>query len=367
MKATTTRAPWFSVVVPARDSASTIAACLESILAAADECTEVLVVDDSSSDGTVQVAGNYPARLLVTPAASGAAAARNLGAAAARGRFLVFIDADVVVPADTFQRLRSAFARRPEPAAVVGSYRAETPQPGFCTAYKHLQAHYIQTGYRRVFPYFLGFAGAIRRQVFYAVGGFDAARYPRGATVEDVELGYRLRAAGHRIELDRGWWVTHLKRYTLWSLVRSDLLNRCIPFVRLRWRSRNLRPEPSTDVHNVLSVAAIALCPLAGAGTGLGLITPGAGGLLAAAGLLLCTGFNLGFYRFVARRRSPLFALATVGLDLFGYAYRLVGLGLGIADLVSQGEPGAAGVEGGRPLPVPGGCDLPVKTRRECP
>src|SRR5207244_10593392 len=63
-------------------------------------------------------------------------------------------------------------------------------------------------------------------------GEFDASRVHR-ASIEDIEFGYRLRAAGHRIRLDPGLQGTHLKRWTLGSIVGTDVKRRALPWARL--------------------------------------------------------------------------------------------------------------------------------------
>jgi hypothetical protein len=74
--------------------------------------------------------------------------------------------------------------------------------------------------------------------VFLAAGGFDAARFPR-PSIEDIELGYRLRRAGHRIRLDRALQGKHLKRWSFWSMLRTDVTCRALPWSRLILESRH--------------------------------------------------------------------------------------------------------------------------------
>ncbi|MEJ7787506.1 MAG: hypothetical protein WKF96_22100, partial [Solirubrobacteraceae bacterium] len=80
--------------------------------------------------------------------------------------------------------------------------------------------------------------GAIRRDAFARAGGFDE-RYT-GATMEDIELGMRISSAGGRIVLDPLLRGTHLKRWPVWSMVRTDLWGRGTPWVRLLFRRREL-------------------------------------------------------------------------------------------------------------------------------
>src|SRR3954468_3749089 len=91
-----------TVVIPATNRPETLAEALEAIRAAALPPEEIIVVDE-------------PERL-------GPAAARNLGARDAGGDLLVFVDADVAVEPDAFERLRDHFAVSPQLAAVFGAY-----------------------------------------------------------------------------------------------------------------------------------------------------------------------------------------------------------------------------------------------------
>ena len=93
--------------------------------------------------------------------------------------------------------------------------------------YRNLLHHYVHQRGQIEASTFWGACGAIRRSVFEEVGGFDEERYPR--CIEDIELGYRLRRAGHRIVLDKNLQGTHLKKWTLWSVIRTDVCCRAMP------------------------------------------------------------------------------------------------------------------------------------------
>ena len=64
-------------------------------------------------------------------------------------------------------------------------------------------------------------------EVFRSVGGYDEGYRP--PSIEDIELGYRLRRAGHRIALDPSWQVKHLKQWAWHDLVFTDIGRRTIP------------------------------------------------------------------------------------------------------------------------------------------
>jgi GT2 family glycosyltransferase len=95
--------------------------------------------------------------------------------------------------------------------------RREDCASGFVSQYKNLADSYIHQSSRRVAQSFWAGLGAVRATAFLSVGGFDEP-FPRPC-VEDIDLGYRLTTAGHRVLLDSAIRGCHLKRWTLRSLV----------------------------------------------------------------------------------------------------------------------------------------------------
>ena len=79
--------------------------------------------------------------------------------------------------------------------------------------------------------------------MFLEYGGFDPRLYPRPA-IEDIELGYRLTRAGHRIVLARDVLATHMKRWTLPEMIRTDIFRRGVPWMLLIKRYRHDRDRP---------------------------------------------------------------------------------------------------------------------------
>lgn len=324
-----------SVVVPARNATAHLPRCLAALRASTGVPREVIVVDDASDDGgrTADVAREAGARLLSTPRRGGPGAARNLGARAARAPILLFVDADVVVHDDTLLRVRNAFAADAGLAALFGSYDTRPADPGPVSQFKNLVHHHVhQHGARRASTFWAG-CGAVRRELFLALGGFDES-YAR-PSIEDIELGVRLVRAGHRVALDPDLQVTHLKRWTLSGLLRSDVLDRAVPWTRLILRERqlpadlNLKPGQRVAAGcAVLFVAALLLAPL----RPLALL---AGGL--AIGLLVW--LNRDLLRFFVRQRGLRFAaLVALPLQVGYYLWSLLGLALGIASHLLRGR-----------------------------
>lgn len=111
-----------SVIVPARDAAATIAACLRSIAAQTRPAQEIIVVDDGSADGTADIARQAGARVVSQPRL-GAAAARNAGARLATGDLLFFCDADLLLDPALLETLAAALAAHPEASFAYCAFR----------------------------------------------------------------------------------------------------------------------------------------------------------------------------------------------------------------------------------------------------
>ena len=234
--------PRVSVIVPAFNAGDDLERCLGAIGCLDTPVDECIVVDDASTDESVRAAADrHGARALRMPRRSGPAAARNAGAAEARGDILLFVDADVLLHADALGRALDEFARHPDAVAVFGSYDDAPEFPSFLSQYRNLYHHWNhQNGNAEASTFWSG-CGAIRREAFEAVGGFSADY--ETPSIEDVELGYRLRARGFRIRLIRDMQAKHLKRWTFASMVKTDLLLRAVPWVVLLRRFPDVPPD----------------------------------------------------------------------------------------------------------------------------
>lgn len=307
--------PTVSIIVPLHHGGASFRRCLSGLRRAVPAPSEIIVVADGESDGSWRVAEEAGATVLKLATRGGPARARNLGASAARGDILYFVDADVEIPRDAVGRVVSAFEREPELAAVFGSYDDSPGEPNFLSQYKNLLHHYgHQTG-REEASTFWGACGAIRRDVFRETGGFDE-RY-RWPSIEDIELGYRLRQAGYRIRLLKSLQVKHLKRWDVGSLLKSDWCHRALPWSRLILRSRGFINDLNVAVSGRVSVALTygLLASLIG-----GWWWRGAWALTALLAIALLV-LNLPLYRFFHRKRGLGFAIRTIPWHWFYFLY----------------------------------------------
>lgn len=311
-----------SVVVPVYNGSATIQRCLTALVS--QQPAEVIVVDDGSTDATPKLAARFPARLLSTQGPGGPARARNLGAAAASGDLLTFIDADVEAHPDTLEKIRAAFETRPDLHALIGSYDDAPDDRSAISLFKNLLHHYVHQQAKTQASTFWGACGAVRRETYLRLGGMNET-YDR-PSIEDIEFGYRLRQAGLLCELRKDVQVKHLKRWTLRSLIRTDFLHRAIPWTQLMLRTNRFPADLN------FSPTQKAATILAWLGIGGLMLTPFFPAALAATALsaLAYLWLNRRLYRFLAERGGVRFLLAAIPLHFLYSAYCALGFVLGL-------------------------------------
>lgn len=198
------------------------------------------------------------ASLLATGHRQGPAAARNLAVAEATCDLLVFVDADVELHPDALSLIRRRFAADPGLTAVFGSYDDQPAAAGLVSRFRNLLHHHTHSSHPGRATTFWAGLGAIRSDAFLAVGGFDAQTYAR-PSIDDIELGLRLHDSGARIELDPSIQGTHHKRWTLCSMLITDIRQRAIPWSRLLLERRELPATLNLAPAARLSAAASLL------------------------------------------------------------------------------------------------------------
>lgn len=313
------------------NAAEHLPACLGELLPLRGQGMECLVVDDGSTDDSVAVAQGLGFRVLSTGGQLGPGAARNLAARQAGGDILLFLDADVRAHSDVIQRVRQAFAMDSSLGAVSGSYDDAPAHPSWISQWRNLLHCYTHQNASLDATTFWAGCGAIRRELFLRFGGFDE----RFRFLQDVELGARLYRAGVKLRFDPRIQVQHRKRWTLGTMLRTDLLGRAIPWTRIILRERRMPDDLNLKRSQRISVL-LALLSLLLVGAGCfrpALFVPA---ILCLLGLVL---LNLGFYRFLAARRGWRFVVATFPLHLLYYCNAALGFGCGLAMSIPGGNP----------------------------
>ena len=316
--------PLISVIIPAFGCSQTLGSCLQGLFASDFKPFECIIIDDGSPDDFSALAKPYAAKLVKLPERRGPAYARNRGADMARGDILFFLDSDVKPRSDTLRRTADFLASHPDVSAVFGSYDDEPADPGFLSQFKNLFHHYThQVSDVNARTFWAG-CGAVRREAFRKVGGFDE-RYTR-LSVEDIDLGYRLNRHGFTVRLEKTIQGTHLKHWTFRGLLKSDILDRALPWTELLMKEGRLA--------NDLNIRVTARFSAAGAMLGLACLAAWPfhpmlavfGGLM----LLIVLLGNLPVYGFFMRKRGLWFAARAVPLHFLYLLYSGVAFPAGV-------------------------------------
>lgn len=306
---------------------------MEAVVASVGKDAEVIVVDDGSRDRTREVAQASGVRVL-EQRQQGPAAARNTGARASSGEYLVFVDSDVVAHRDAIGRLVGVLESEASISAAFGCYDATPRVRGVVARYRNLlHAYTHQTGAREASTFWAGL-GVVRRTAFEEAGGFDAGRFER-ASIEDIEFGMRLRASGGRIRLDPEALGTHCKEWTLGGMVQTDLWCRAVPWTRLLRQAGAMPNDLNLKWSQRWSVALVwGMVPAAL----IGLLDARWVAIAALLGLAQ-VGLNRGFLGWVWRKSGARTAMASVPLHwLFHW---VAGLGYLIGNVTPQARDAA--------------------------
>jgi glycosyltransferase involved in cell wall biosynthesis len=221
--------PLVSVIIPVYNGSRYLDQCLDDLIKSSYKPYEIIVVDDGSTDDSVEISLRKGASVLKMPHRSGPAAARNYGAQKAQGDILLFVDSDVSVKEETIARVVANFMSDPDIVAVFGSYDDNPDATDFLSQFRNLFHHFIhQNSHREAKTFWTG-CGAIYRGIFFQLNGFDEGWF----SIEDIELGYRIWNNGYRIMLDKELQVKHLKHWGWRNCLKTDIFYRAVPWSKL--------------------------------------------------------------------------------------------------------------------------------------
>lgn len=306
-----------SVVMPVYNAAHFLKRTIQPLVDMRErgELLEVIAVDDGSQDSSAMLAAELGAVVISSGGRLGPGGARNVGAQRARGGVLWFVDADVIAHVDVAARVLGGVGVSGV-VAVFGSYDDRPAALNFGSQYKNLVHHHYHAGANKEASTFWAGCGAVSRKAFLAIGGFDAERY-QVPSIEDVDLGHRLRAAGGRIRLDSGLLGTHLKRWSIRELVRTDIFRRALPWAELMLTRSGVIDDLNVGRAERLR-AFLAGCTVLGLVLAVFAVVPAwtAATLVAAA---LAANWRL--FRLFKRRQGVPFAVAGIAFHQVYYLY----------------------------------------------
>jgi glycosyltransferase involved in cell wall biosynthesis len=312
-----------SVVVPNYNFAVSLSHCLRSIQRQTYQPLELIMVDDGSTDNSVEVAEQLGVRVIHTERNQGAGAARNLGAEHAKGDILVFVDSDVAIYPDAIEVAVAMLADNPRLGAVCSIH---DPEPLIRDSrfeeYRSLQYYYWVASSEGPISFLFSAMCAIPRSVFEEIGLFKPW----------------LR---HNDEVDYGQRLTQRYEMVLTSTVRSrqDHDEALRPLLRKMFRRARDRVPLYAQRRRFArgfetsNRAGGSLAALAAVGTAAAPLVLGpAGAALPVFALAVSVVADLGMYRFVRRRRGTLFLL------YFGAMQFVINISIAAGVLVGVGR-----------------------------
>jgi glycosyltransferase involved in cell wall biosynthesis len=229
-----------SVIIPAYNAARTISRCLESLME--QDCAEdyeVIVIDDGSTDSTPQTVSKFNNVRLIRQKNAGPAAARNRGAAEAKGEIILFTDADCFPEHNWISEMLRPFNENPDIVGVKGSYK---------TRQEEIIARFVQLEYEdkyermmkeRYIDFIDTYSAGFRKKIFLDMNGYDTD-FPV-ACAEDVELSFRMSNQGYKMVFNPKAVVYHMHPDTL-----SAYLGKKYKFAF--WRIVALKKNPNKAV-----------------------------------------------------------------------------------------------------------------------
>lgn len=213
-----------SIVIPAYNAEKTLPTCLEALRnqTLQEPIHEIIVVDNASSDGTVEIAKQFEEVTLLVQPKKGASASRNMGLAHATGDIICFTDADCVPIPSWLEALTGRLLADSQLLAVKGAY---------LTNQKEIPARFVQIEYEDKYDHmrphqYINFvdtySAAFWRDILYANdGGFDEGI----SYAEDRELAFRLASRGYKMTFQPEAIVYHKHSDTHWKYFKKKFFN----------------------------------------------------------------------------------------------------------------------------------------------
>ena len=205
-----------TVYIPCFNAARTIEQCLGAVLAQTYSIKEILVIDDGSTDETVQILSRYPVRVIRHRQNQGLAAARNSAVKNIQSEFVASLDADCIPEKNWLKHLIEQIDS--SSIAGVGGKLCEAYASSACDQWRsiHMRQHWDEAQSEP--PFLFGSNTVFRRKVLVDAGLYDE-RFK--TNYEDVDICQRIKKAGYLLKYEPQALVHHLRQDNLYTLLNN--------------------------------------------------------------------------------------------------------------------------------------------------
>ncbi len=192
-----------SVAIPVYNGEKYVSVCIESLLNQTMKPDEIIVIDDGSTDDTIEIASQHPIKLLKHEKNKGLAEARNTSLKNAVGDIIIFIDCDAKAENDYIENMVKNYTE--DTIAGVGGKAIEIPLGGLANNYRSL-FNVQEWGERGETDFLRGVCFSFRKAVLEEIGGFNPYHRTNG---EDVDICRRIVNRGYKLIYDPAVKVFH--------------------------------------------------------------------------------------------------------------------------------------------------------------
>ena len=299
-----------SIIIPTHNASLTIEEVLQSVYRNEGIHKEVIIVDDASEDTTVKIAQKFPCRIIPLTEKSGPSYARNRGAREAKSDILMFMDSDALIEEDTLGKILKKFQEHHSPACISGVFEKNSEHSSLFAKYRDLQLHYWHQSSDGDASVFILTAGAIKKDVFFEVGGFKPA-FGQLADIEDYEIGHRI-SEKYQMIVDKTIRFHHLENASPFPVLVKKLYRRARMWVPLFLNRKKFEKNYATK-NRAFAVICAGMVPVI---TIASVFLPSLffSSILC---LLLFFIFDVGFYRFLSKQGSTGFLLFASSVHFF--------------------------------------------------
>lgn len=313
--------PEISIIIPMYNAGQIIERVLQSLENQTNKNFEIIIVDDVSTDNSVEIVKKHSLNPIILPTNSGPSKARNIGVKNAKADIILFMDADVILYNNTIELLIDSFKNKPI-NVVAGVHDTKNHYNNFISDYENLYISYIfhnQVDF--AFGFYTCFV-AIRKNVFNDVQDFNENL----RMCEDTEFGYRLFNKGYKIDLNKLLVFSHIKNYSLYAYFKKQI-SKMESLLKIKQQCSNQQGFTKTINAPFLFQLGIPLSLL----IPVGLIVSFQIALL---GLLVLFIINHKMLFFMTKKRNARFLLKAFFFMIINYWFYFIGSVYGVIKLI---------------------------------